>query len=192
MRRLVARPITALACGVLACVVLLPAARAAGDRPAGSPRFTEEREAAALFFVNKHVPEVRPLLEELKRTNEAQYRKEISEIFMVTEMLADLQDQPRRYELELKIWKSETRAAVLVARLSTPSPEVRQQTETSLRELARELVDLDIQVLELRAEQLDRELGEVRDDLSRIQNQIDDQVRQRYERLANWVKKGKK
>jgi hypothetical protein len=33
------------------------------------PRFTEEREAAALFFVKKHVPELLPLLEELKKIN---------------------------------------------------------------------------------------------------------------------------
>ena len=32
------------------------------------PRFTEEREAAALHFVRKHCPELVPLLDEFKKT----------------------------------------------------------------------------------------------------------------------------
>src|SRR5207253_1129856 len=91
------------------------------------PRFTEEREAAALFFVKKHVPEVLPLLAQLRKDNPATYQREIREIFQVTEMLADLQDEPRRYEIELKIWKAETKAAALVAKLATPNEDERKK-----------------------------------------------------------------
>src|SRR6516164_74906 len=38
------------------------------------PRFTEEREAAALCFVKKHLPELAPLLEQLKKNNNVQYQ----------------------------------------------------------------------------------------------------------------------
>ena len=64
------------------------------------PRFTEEREAAALLFVKKHLPDLSPLLGELKKTNPTRYHQEISEIFQVSEMLADLLDEPRRYDLD--------------------------------------------------------------------------------------------
>src|SRR5690242_11756353 len=106
------RPRPWLLAGILALVPL--AVRPAAAAPEGSgtslPRFTETREAAALFFVKKHVPEVLPLLEQLKKSNPTQYQQEIREVFQVTEMLADLQDDPPRQELELKVWKTETRA----------------------------------------------------------------------------------
>jgi hypothetical protein len=156
------------------------------------PRFTEEREAAALFFVKKHVPEVMPLLEQLKKDNAAKYQQEIREIFQVTELLADLQDEPRRYDLELKIWKAETRAAVFVARLSTPSEEERKKLEEALQALARELVELDIQVLEAKADQLDKDLGEIKDELAKARDQIDKKTRTRYEALVDQAKKRQK
>jgi hypothetical protein len=170
----------------------LAVAIAPGSPAPDLPRFTEEREAAALFFVRKHVPEVVPLLEELKKSNPSQYQQEIREVFKVTEMLADLQDDPRRHDLELKIWKTENKAHALVAKLSTPKEEDRKQVEATLQEMARELVDLDIQILELRADQLDKELGEVKDELARTRDQLDKNVKTRYDGLVDQARKHKK
>jgi hypothetical protein len=158
----------------------------------GLPRFTEEREAAARHFVKKHVPELLPLLEELKRNNPPSYQHEIREIFQVTEMLADLQDEPRRYDLELKIWKAENRAHVLVGRLATPDPDARRRLLEHIRELARDLVDLDVQVLELQAEQLEKELNEVKDELTRAREQSEQNIKSRYESMLKRLKKSKK
>src|SRR5262245_53670523 len=136
--------------------------------PSDLPRFTEEREAAALYFVKKHLPEFLPVLEKLKNSNTSEYQREIREIFQVTELLADLRDDLTRYELELKIWVTENRAHLLIARLSTPNEEERKKIQGQLQEIAGQLVNLDIEVLEHKAEQLDRELGEVRDEARRI------------------------
>jgi hypothetical protein len=152
------------------------------------PRFTEEREAAALFFVKKHLPEMLPLLEELKKTNATQYQRKVREIFHVTELLADI-DDPKRHELEVKIWKAENRACALVARLSTPKEEERKKAEATLMELARELVDLDIAVLELKAEQLDKELGETRDELAKMRDAVEKHAKDRYQQLIEKVNK---
>ena len=57
----------ALVVGVAALVVPV----ASADPP---PRFTEEREAAAIHFVKKQCPELMPLLEELKKANRASLR----------------------------------------------------------------------------------------------------------------------
>src|SRR6266852_3483297 len=65
------------------------------------PRFTEEREAAALCFVKKHLAELVPLLEQLKKNNVKQYEHEIREIFQATEWLTDFQEDAKRYDLEL-------------------------------------------------------------------------------------------
>jgi hypothetical protein len=189
----------ALATGIvwLSCLLLFPLAtspwqsRADGSPPT-PPRFTEEREAAALFFVKKNLPELMPLLEQLKKNSVERYELEIREIFQATELLADLRDEPRRYELELKIWKTENRAHALVAQLSTPSEDERKKIEGQLQELAKELVDLDVQGLELRAEELDKELGEVKDELTKLRDNLEKQTKERYEMLLDKVKKRKK
>ncbi len=175
---------------VLALLTLLLALP--GSRADPLPRFTEEREAAALFFVKKHAAEVLPLLQQLKKTNPAQYQQEIREVFYVTETLADLQDDPRRHELELKIWKTESKAHALVARLSTPAEAERKKIEAQLQELAKELVELDVQVLELKAEQLEKEVGEIKDELAKTREQMDKVTRTRYEGLVNKAKKSRK
>src|SRR5207302_1130631 len=71
------------------------------------PRFTEEREAAALFFINKHAPEV-------------------------------------------------------------------------------------LHVLELKADQLDKELGEAKDELARARDQVDKSAKARYDSLISQVRQRKK
>jgi plasmid stabilization system protein ParE len=180
-----------LLCGVLVFAGL-SAYVTPGSTASHLPRFTEEREAAALFFLKKHVPEVLPLLDELKRSNPAQYQQEVREIFQATEMLADLRDDPPRHDLELKYWKTETKAHALAAKLSTSKEEERAKVEIGLREMARELVDLDIQFLELRADQLDKELGEVKDELARTRGQLDKSVRTKYDVLLEQGKKPKK
>jgi hypothetical protein len=176
----------------LALIVSTGTAIAAEMETVNLPRFTEEREAAALFFVKKHLPELLPLLEELKKNNAPVYELEVREIFQVTELLADLRDEPRRYDLELKIWKTENRAHALVARLSTPSDEERKKIEGQLQDLAKELVELDIQVLELKAEELDKELGEIKDELAKNRENIDKNTKDRYAALLEKVKKRKK
>ncbi len=156
------------------------------------PRFTEEREAAARFFVKKHLPELLPFLDELKKNNAVKYREEICEIFQVTEMLAELSDDPERYKLELEIWKTENKAHTLVAKLATPNEEERKKLEAQLHELARDLVDLEIRVLRLKAEQLDKELGEVNDELSKLRDNRDKEAKDRFENLIKKARKTKK
>jgi hypothetical protein len=172
--------------GVLACLLLSTAA------PVPLPRFTEEREAAALHFVKKHLDELLPLLENLKRTNPNGYQHEVREIFQVTELLADLQDEPRRHELELKVWIAENKAHVLVGKLATPDAETRSQLLGHLRKLARELVDLDLQVLELQAELLEKELNAVKDELARARDHVERDVSNRYNAFLTRVKKPRK
>jgi hypothetical protein len=181
------RPAVVAGLLVVAALALRPAAGSGGTNPL--PRFTEEREAAALFFVKKHLPDLLPLLGQLKKTDEPQYRREIREIFQATELLADLRDEPQRHDLELKIWVAENKAQVLVAKLSTPSDEERKKVQAELQELARTLVNLEIDVQEHRAEQLERELGEAKDELARMRDSRDRHTKERDESLLNRVPK---
>lgn len=162
---------------------------APGQQRSPLPRFTEEREAAALFFVGKQLPALVPLLEELKKNQRPRYEQEISRIFQATEMLADLRDDPKRYDLELKIWKTENKAHLLIAQMNVQSDAERQQLEVQLRDLARELVNLEIQVLELRATQLKEELDKVNEKLAKSQKAADELARERFKSFLEKVRK---
>lgn len=156
------------------------------------PRFTETREAAVLFFVKKHVPEVLPLLEQLKKSSPTQYQEEVRAIFQVTELLASFQDTPRRHELELKIWITETKAHVLVAQLPALRGVERKRIEMQLQEMARELVEMDVQVLQVKIDQLDQERTILKEELEQAHDSLDRNVRARYEELISQARKPKK
>lgn len=169
-------------------VAALGLSAAPADPP---PRFTEEREAAALHFVKKQCPELLPLLEELKKANRGAYEAQIRETFQVTELLAELEDDEKRYALELKVWKAENKALVLVARLATPKDEDRKEIEDQLQVLARELVELELQSLEQRIELLQSELVASKDELGKFRDNLERTVKDRYESLLEKARKKK-
>lgn len=156
------------------------------------PRFTEEREAAALHFVKKHLPDMLATLEQLKKDSGEQYQKAIREIFQVTEILADLRDDMPRHDLELKIWITENKAHLLAAKLSTPSDDERKKIQDQLQELARQLVTLDIEHLEMKIEQLERELGDTREELTKIRENRDKHIKDRFDALLQQAAKKRK
>lgn len=156
------------------------------------PRFTEEREAAARHFVSKNLPDLLPLLDELKKTSGPQYQREISGIFRATELLAELQGDPVRYNLELRIWKAEQLAATQVARLATNSAPEPRKTEAALKDLAKELVELELAVLELKATRLESELSSAKEALARGRDHLDRDIRGRYESLLEQTRKREK
>ncbi len=179
---------TAFAC-VAACAAAVLFPCAARSEPL--PRFTEEREAAALHFVRKHCPDVVPLLSELKKNNRAAYELQIRETFQVTELLADLQDDPKRHELELKIWKAENKSLVLVARLVSSKEEERKGVEEQLLALAKELVELDLQSMEHRVDVLNTELVVAKEELTKFRDNLDRITTTRFEALLEKAKKKK-
>src|SRR5262245_54896787 len=151
--------------------------------PDKRPRFTESREAAALHFVKKHLPEMLPVLTQLKKTSKEQYRREIREIFHDTEVLAGFSDDRRRYALELNIWKTENRANLLLAKLAAPKKAERKKVQDQVYGLAKELVSLDPAILELKEDKLDRELGKVQDEMARISENKEKVQKERFKSL---------
>jgi len=155
------------------------------------PRFTEEREAAALHFVRKQCPELLPLLDDLKKANRLAYESQVRETFQISELLADLQDDPKRYDLELKVWKAENKALVLVAKLATPKDEDRKSIEEQLQLLAKELVELEVQSLEHRVGLLQSELSSAKDELAKFRDNYDRSVKDRFEALLEKARRKK-
>ncbi|MGF1577795.1 MAG: hypothetical protein ACFCD0_00365 [Gemmataceae bacterium] len=151
------------------------------------PRFTEVREAAVLFFVKKHVPEMSPFLAELKRTSLPRYQMEIRYIFQVTELLADIRENRRRHNLELKIWIAQNKAQVLVAQLATPNSSNRETLMDRLTKVAKQMVQLDIEVLQLKQTELEEKLKNVKRRLDRTREDPNRFVQQKINRLLRPV-----
>jgi len=179
---------SSLGCVLVAVLVLIPTTSAMADP---LPRFTEEREAAALHFVRKQCPELIPLLDELKKANRTAYESQIRETFQITELLADLQDDPKRYDLELKVWKAENRALVLVAKLAMPKDEDRKAIEEQLQLLAKELVELEAQSLEHRIGLLQSEVSAAKDELAKFRDNYDRCVKDRFDAFLEKARKKK-
>jgi hypothetical protein len=178
-------------------IATLPGTVAPGAAPVGPeagalPRFTEEREAAALCFLKKNATELLPLMQRLKKDNPARYQHEIRAVFQVAEMLAELEENPQRYALELEIWKVETKAHALAARLPMREEAERRKIETELQRIAKELVGLDTRVLELKAAQAEKELSEIRDELAKARDQGPARAKARYEDLIEQSRKRRK
>jgi hypothetical protein len=175
-------------------LLTVSAVRATTPVPADTvlPRFTEEREAAALCFLRKNATDLLPLVERLKKENPTRYQHEIRSVFQVAEMLADLEDDPQRRELELEIWKIESKAHALAARMHQMPEADRRKAEADLQRIARQLVDLDTRVLEVKAEQAEKELTEIRDELTKARDQVPARAKARYDNLLEQGRKRRK
>ncbi|MER3440378.1 MAG: hypothetical protein C4296_03250 [Gemmataceae bacterium] len=158
------------------------------------PILTEEREAAAMHFVKKHIPDLVPILQNLKNRDANKYAEEMLEIFQVTEWFAELQaTDEKRYELELEIWKTEHLASVLVAKLAAEKDNATDESRKQLQTFAQRLVDLEIQVLRHRVEVLEKELSETREEMNRMEDHRADLVKERFngffEQIKRWQMK---
>ena len=180
----------ALIAGLLLGFVLLQTKTIATAAEPHLPAFTEEREAAALTFVRRHYPDLLPLLERVRRADWKRYQQEICEIFQFCEALTELRIRDeRRYQLELERWKTESRALVLVARLSTSNSAEKPSLQSDLRDAAKRLVELDLELLRLRIEELERELAEARDEMGRAEEKRDLRIQERYQFLFDLARR---
>jgi hypothetical protein len=101
-----------------------------GDKPATRkrpkdvrmPGFSPEREAAAMTFLDSHHAELGRLLKRLKKSRPTEYKKAVRDIFRASERLTNWKDKnPKRYEVELKLWKLNSRIQLLAAKMKISS-----------------------------------------------------------------------
>lgn len=152
------------------------------------PGLTPEREAAAMTFVRQHHAELVELLLYLKDQKPAAYRQAILDLFRASERLALWQERDyERYELDLALWKTESRIELLAARLKMAgqdSPEgesLRGRLRRLLEdrhELRRERLALDRRRAAERVEKLDKQL-------STMKTNRDQTIQRELRRLAD-------
>ena len=128
--------------------------------------FTPEREAAAMKFVREHHPEVADLLDHLRASRPDQYHRAARELFRASERVAQWKERDAaRYELELKLWKINSRIQLLTAR-STMSPDM--DIEAELKSLLAERVDTRLALRRHDREQLEKRLSAADADIARL------------------------
>jgi hypothetical protein len=119
-----------------------PAATAIADP---MQEVTPEREAAALTFAKLHHPELASLLKVLKASPHDGYEDAVRDLFKTSERLTRLKARtPERYELELQLWKVDSRIRLLAARLAM---EDNEELRDQLHKLLREKIDIRAAVL---------------------------------------------
>lgn len=186
----------------LVCVVATVASALAQDKaPSGDlkpakstktgangpmPAFTPEREAAAMKFVREHHPEVADLLDNLRASRPEQYRRAARELFRASERVAQWKERDAaRYELELKLWKINSRIQLLTAR-STMSPDM--DVEAELKSLLAERVDTRLALRRHDREQLEKRLAAADADIARLSADKDAAVERQLAQVRQNIK----
>ncbi|MEY4177579.1 MAG: hypothetical protein RLY70_1153 [Planctomycetota bacterium] len=164
-----------------------PARRKAAVGTTPAP-LTLERETAALKFVEQHHAELAELLAALKPTSPAQYAQAMQDLFRASERinLARSRD-PRRFELELQIWKTQSRRDLVAVRLRMArTPEL----ESQLRQLIHEHLELQQALMRMERDRVAERLRKLDEQLA--SGNRTEQVEQQFQQLVSRPRTGPK
>jgi len=97
---------------------------------------TPEREAAVMTFIDRNHPELGDLLTHLRDSQPDAYDQAVKELFRTTERLASIKERdPAQYELEITVWKSQSRVQLLSAKMKMAVTEdLKKELRTALGE----------------------------------------------------------
>ncbi len=187
------RLIRGIGAGVGLVLVLLSFAVLAGDggkrrdgRPTRGRAVTAQMEQEALTFARQHYAELARVLDALRRTRPQQYRVALRELTRTVRQLKALQKRdPRRYELELAVWKASMKVKLLAARLGMGDDPA---LETELRAAIREQLRARIALQKFLRDRLKQRLEELEENLRRSEANLDREVEQRLKRLKGTVR----
>lgn len=155
------------------------------------PAFTPQRESAALQFVERHHPELKPVLQRLKTVNADEYRQAIREISDTVEKLANI----RKYDgklhgLMLQAWQVKSRAELLAAKRAFAKGKDDGSAE-EIKRLLYQRVDLERRMVEHRRDRLLLMLKNTEDNLRRMKENRDRMVETRFNILTRGNRKPK-
>jgi hypothetical protein len=173
---------------LLTAAVCLPIGRAADATalPEDGPQLTEPQQQAALEFVKEHHPQLNTLIHRLKTREPGEYHKALDEVHSTRERLQRLQTRdPQRYEVDLKLWKVESRIRLLAARMAADQ---NIALESQLRELLTERSDLRLQQLTLERVRLTERVERLDNQISQFASERDAAIDRQIDRLRKSVR----
>jgi hypothetical protein len=151
---------------------------------------TPQREAAVMEFVEKNHSELAGLLTHLKTSQPKEYERAIRDLLRVTEKLGMVKDRDdRQYNLELKAWKAQSRAQLLVARLKMTDPESANTDElkAQLREILSEQLAARVEVMKLERDRTTARLDKLNQDIGRYEQDREKVIDGHVQNLMNQV-----
>ncbi|MCI0492439.1 MAG: hypothetical protein L0Z07_05850 [Planctomycetes bacterium] len=149
--------------------------------------FTPEREAAALTFVRANLPELLPVLEDLKIRQSAEYQRAICDFFWTSETLATIRQQdPKRYNLALQMWRLETQTHLLTSQL-VRQPADAERLRAELEQTVQQLVDVQIETSAYDVERLESQVRRAQGRHQRLADRRDELVRERLDALSQAI-----
>lgn len=158
-----------------------PAAKAAkGANP--PPPLDKAAEADVLEFVREHHPELADLLKQLKDNRPREYQKAMRDLSRVRTRLFNMQkNNERRFELELTVWKAETRVQLIAARLHMgDKAELREELRAALNEQ----MDLRLQLLRFEREQVQDRLAKIEGQIKRFEQDRSETIERQLQTLT--------
>ncbi|MCG6154672.1 hypothetical protein [Rubinisphaera margarita] len=154
------------------------------NAPGDMGEITPEREAAALKFVELHHSELRDLLNSLRDADRKQFTRAIEDIFRVSERLARIKSRsPERYEIELDLWKANSRLNLLIASLP-----MAEKYDAAMKEIERAIAEK--QNLQLRLLQSEERAAQQR--LERVQKSIAEAKKSNKDDIARQLQRIRK
>lgn len=151
---------------------------------------TPEREATVTTFVEKNHPELGALLAHLKTSQPKEYERAVRDLFRVTEKFAMVKERgDAQYDLELKAWKAQSRAQLLVARLKMTDPESADSEElkTQLREILTEQLQARLEVMKLERERTTVRLEKLNQEIGKFERNREAMIDSHVNNLMNQV-----
>ena len=142
----------------------------------------ENREARALAFVRLHHPELRDLLDRLKKHNPGEFDKAVRQIAQTSERLERLRErEPERHQVELELWKVDSRVRLLVARLTMTNDHA---LVDEIKDLLAERVELRLHLLRLERERLASRIEKLDEVIADLDENHEDVVQKEFDRLT--------
>lgn len=156
----------------------------------GAPKITPGREAAALAFADQHHPELRALLDYLRRESPADYREALADLYQTSERIDQFQDRGDldRYELEVKLWQAQSRIQLLAARLKVRASEkIRQDLASALEEE----LELRIQIRKHLRDKVEQRVKRLDDLIARLSSNRESEIARKLRLLTKAGKKSR-
>lgn len=168
-------------------------------RPAGQPSKTQrdtirqplvsvEQERVVERFVREHQRELAALLTHLKTHRNNEYQRATRDLLRTIERIEPYrQRDPERYELELKLWQTQTRAQLLAARITmTDEDQLRQQ----LRDTLNEQQDLRLTLLRRERDRVAERLQKLTEQVDRLEHDRDQAIDRQLAALLAETREG--
>ncbi|PQO47785.1 hypothetical protein C5Y93_01715 [Blastopirellula marina] len=154
-----------------------------GRQPGTTPQERKQREQDAIEFAREHHPALVRLLNHLRRIDQQEYNQAIRELARVSDRLSTLkQRNPRSYELQLEIWKANSSATLLAARiqLDPENQDLRDELYVALQRKS----TLQRRLLHDEVERAKRRLKRLEEDLERFDRDKELLLKREFRKLA--------